>query len=191
MLKTILPLSALLLALYTTDSHADETNNDVTLSELSWIDKKYFEKQRQVVDNLGRENFGTRLRHNKMDIALLQRILDGQHVTIYEVDKHRAIGIAFGDIYVAEKGWQWREYKDKQGRSHGVCLPKTEHCVFPISMFTRRLRVTTEHDVERVYQKGLDLMSGVGPKLPYSVPEEPEKPQKDYDKKRTIIVPYL
>lgn len=188
MLKTIFTLSALLFALNTAGAHASD---DITLSELSWIEQKYFDKKRQLVDDIGRESFGTRLRQNKMDIGLLQRILDNQKVTIYEIEKHRAIGVVLGDIYVAEEGWEWREYKDEQGRSNGVCLPKTKHCVFPVSMFTRRLRVTTELNIEKIYQKGLDLMADVGPKLPYSVPIEPENPKKDYDKKRTIIIPYL
>ena len=59
-----------------------EPNSDVTLTEMSWIDAKYFDKKRAVVDALGRENFGTRLRGSTQDIDLIQRILEGQHVTI-------------------------------------------------------------------------------------------------------------
>ena len=194
MLKKLLPALCLAAtcaasAVYAQDP--DSVNDDVTLSELSWIDQKYFEKQRQQVDDMGRENFGTRLRQNSSDIQLLQRILDGQHLTIFETEKHKAIGIAFGDIYVAEQGWEWQEYKDKQGRSHGVCVPKTQECIFPLSMFTRRLRVTTELDIQRIYQKGLDLMADVTPKLPYSAAKEPEQAPTERRDKRSIVVPFL
>lgn len=165
-----------------------EPNNDVTLSEISWIDAKYFEKKRTIIDNLGRENYGTRLRGNIKDIQLMQRLLDGQKTTIFETDIHRAFGVVLGDIYVAEKGWQWFEYKDKQGRSRAVCLPKTTHCVFPLSMMTRRLRVSTQHDVARIYQKGLDLMAQVTPQLPYSAEKEAPKPIKR--DRNQIVVPF-
>ncbi|WP_053980094.1 DUF3806 domain-containing protein [Marinagarivorans algicola] len=166
-----------------------EPNNDVTLNDISWIDNKYFDKKRAVIDDLGRENFGTRLRTSIQDIQLMQRILDGQHVTIFDTETHKALGVVLGDIYVAEQGWQWFEYKDKQGRSSAVCIPKTTHCLFPLSMMTRRLRVSTEHDMARIYKKGLDLMDDVAPKLPYSTQEKikPEPPKRD---KNTIIVPF-
>ncbi|HEY7771611.1 MAG TPA: DUF3806 domain-containing protein [Marinagarivorans sp.] len=194
MLKKLLPALCLAAACSAATVYAqdpDSLDKDVSLSELSWIDQKYFEKQRQQVDDMGRENFGTRLRQNTSDLKLLQRILDGQHLTIFETEKHKAFGIALGDIYVAEHGWEWKEYKDKQGRSHGVCVPKTQECVFPLSMFTRRLRVTTELDIQRIYQKGLDLMANVTPKLPYSAAEEPEQTPTERRDKRSIVVPFL
>jgi hypothetical protein len=162
----------------------------VTLSEISWIDSQYFEKQRQLIDELGRELFGTRLRGNKSDIQLLQRILDGNHITIFEAEKHKAFGIVLGDIYVKERGWIWQEYRDDEGRSRGVCLPKTQQCVFPLSMFTRRLGVSTEFDVNRIYQRGLDLMASEEPDLPYSVPKEIPKETKELRGPRTIVVPF-
>lgn len=181
--------SIIAVAFLSLNCFADDTSShNVTLSEISWIDAKYFEKKRTIIDDLGRENYGTRLRGNIQDIQLMQRLLDGQKTTIFETDIHRAFGVVLGDIYVAEKGWQWFEYKDKQGRSRAVCLPKTQHCVFPLSMMTRRLRVSTQHDMARIYQKGLDLMAQVSPQLPYSAEKEAPKPVKR--DRNQIIVPF-
>lgn len=191
LIKNIIFKSLLLSPLMAFNAVAtEEPNSDVTLNDLSWIDSKYFDKKRAVVDDLGRENYGTRLRGNTQDIHLMQRILDGQHLTIFETQTHKAFGVVLGDIYVAEQGWQWFEYKDKQGRSSAVCIPKTTHCVFPLSMMTRRLRVSTEHDMARIYQKGLDLMADVTPVLPYSADDDSKKitaPKRDIN---TIVVPF-
>ncbi len=190
LLKSLLLKTLVLTPLIAVHTHAArDADNDVTLNEISWIDNKYFDKKRAVIDDLGRENFGARLRTNTQDIQLMQRILDGQHVTIFETETHRAFGVVLGDIYVAEHGWQWFEYKDKQGRSSAVCIPKTTHCLFPLSMMTRRLRVSTEHDMARIYKKGLDLMADVTPKLPYSAQEniKPKPPKRD---RNTITVPF-
>lgn len=191
LIKNIIFKSLLLSPLMAFNAVAtEEPNSDVTLNDLSWIDSKYFDKKRAVVDDLGRENYGTRLRGNTQDIHLMQRILDGQHLTIFETQTHKAFGVVLGDIYVAEQGWQWFEYKDKQGRSSAVCIPKTTHCVFPLSMMTRRLRVSTEHDMARIYQKGLDLMADVTPVLPYSADDDSKKitaPKRD---RNTIVVPF-
>lgn len=167
-------------------AHADK----VELSELSWIDQKYFEKQRQVVDDLGRENFGQRLRGGPDDIELMQRILDGENVTIFDTDTHKAFGVVLGDVYAAEHGWQWREYKDKLGRTRGVCIPKTEHCVFPLSMMSRRLRVTTELEMAEIYQRGLDFLAEQMPKTPYSADDEPKAKDEPQIPRRAIVVPY-
>lgn len=166
-----------------------EPDSSITLSELSWIDKKYFDKQRASIDELGRANFGTRVRGNEQDIALMQRIIDAELVGLFDTDTHRALGVVLGDIYVATQGWEWREYKDAQGRSHGVCLPKTQECVFPLSMFTRRLRVTTKLDVARIYQRGLDLMADAQPQLPYTAPK-PKAPIEPKDRSK-IVVPFM
>ncbi len=145
--------------------------DDINLSPLSTIDNNYFIKQRQTLDSLGREHFGTRLRGNRSDLELLQRLLDKGHISRFDKDLHNAFGIALGDIYVAEKGWHWQEYRDKAGRSRAVCIPQTQHCVFPLSMLNRRLRVTTDLKMVDIYQRGLDFLSQVEPKVPYSQPK--------------------
>ena len=171
---------------YSTTIFADTATKDVKVSDLSWIDKKYFDKQRVYVDDLGRERFGTRLRQNKTDLHLLQRIIDQQIVGAYDHQEQKALGIALGDIYVAQNNWQWQEYKDAEGKSYGVCVPDTSHCVFPMSMMTRRLRVTHKVNVERLYERGLSLLAPALPKTPYSA-EESSKDDTPTEKRiRTI-----
>lgn len=179
------------LILSTTGSHAQTIDNDVTLNELTWIDQKYFEKQRALIDNLGREQYGTPVRGRKIDLELLQRIIDGQHIGLYDTQEQQALGIVLGDVYIKEHNWLWREYKDKQGRSRAVCLPDTTHCLFPLSMITRRMKVTTSINIERIYHRGLSLMADVMPALPYSVPPQKPKPQENFDKKGKKIIPFL
>ncbi|MDZ7924802.1 MAG: DUF3806 domain-containing protein [Marinagarivorans sp.] len=178
----------LLLSLLATTAHAAD-NTEVKLSEINWIDKKYFDKQRAQIDELGRSQFGTRLRGSTADLELLQRIIDNELINTTDVNDHKALGVVLGDIYVVDKGWEWKEYQDKEGKSRGVCAPKTEQCVFPISMMTRRLKVTTKINIERIYQRGLDFMAESLPKLPYSAPVPQEKTPETRDR-NTIVVPF-
>ncbi len=183
---TLLALSAMQASLAQADN-----NSDVTLSDLNWIDQKYFDKQRSLIDELGRETFGQRVRGNSTDLELLQRIINQGKIGIYDTHEHKALGIVLGDVYVAEQGWKWQEYQDKEGKSRGVCLPDTIHCVFPISMMTRRLRITHKIDVERIYQRGLTLMEDVIPQNPYDTTEKTPSKEKEFDTRGKKVVPFL
>lgn len=181
-----------LLALGITQNGVAQTQDkSVALSDLNWIDQKYFDKQRALIDDLGRETFGQRVRKNITDVELLQRIINTGKIGIYDTDEHKALGIVLGDVYVAEQGWQWREYRDKQGKSRGVCIPDTTHCVFPISMMTRRLRLTHKIEVKRIYERGLTLMADVIPQNPYDTTEKTPTKENTFDTRGKKIVPFL
>lgn len=180
-----------LISTFSLPSFGQILRTDIKLSELSWIDRKYFDKQRQVIDDIGRGNYGTRIRGGKTDLELLQRIIDGEHIAQNERSKQLAMGIVLGDIYVAERGLQWREYEDEAGRSRGVCLPDTEQCLFPLSMITRRMRVTEDINIQRIYDRGLELIESIMPKLPYSYSEEPVPEKREDRVKYRRAIPYI
>lgn len=139
----------------------------VTLDELRWVDTGYLQRQRALVDDIGRTEFGTRVRGDKSDLRLLQRILDNDLINQTELAKLQALGVIMGDVYVQDLGLQWRVYMDDEGKSRAVCLPGTTHCLFPITMISKRASLGVKPNVQELYDRGVSLIQDHLPKTPY------------------------
>lgn len=138
------------------------------IEDLAWVDNGYLERQRQLIDEISRSEFGRPVRRDLSDLTVLERIIENELVNRTETQTLQAMGVVLGDIYVAELNMQWRVYNDRQGKSRAVCLPDTTHCLFPITMISRRAEAGSRLDVRRIYERGVELMRPYIPKLPYS-----------------------
>ncbi len=150
-------------------SHAQTRNDDLpVVEELRWVDNGYLQRQRELVDEIARSEFGQRIRRDKSDIRTINRILEGGLIGVTEKQKLQALGVVIGDVFVTELNMQWRVYHDKKGKSRAVCLPDTNHCLFPITMISRRVEAGRAPDATNIYETGVKLMQPYIPKLPYS-----------------------
>jgi len=140
-----------------------------TIEELRWVDTGYLQRQRALVDDIVRSEFGTPLRGDKRDLRLLQRILDEGLIKQMELVKQQALGVVLGDIYVADLGLEWVVYLDADGKSRAVCLPRTQHCLFPITMISKRASLGAKPEIQELYDRGISLIQDHLPKLPYKV----------------------
>lgn len=138
------------------------------IEELKWVDEGYLERQRSYVDQLGRSEFGTRVRGDKSDIRLLQRILDAELINQTQTKELQALGVVLGDVYTSEHNLEWRTFTDEYGKSRAVCMPGTENCLFPITMIYKRVIIGVTPDVKELYTKGAEHIKPYIPKLPYS-----------------------
>lgn len=137
--------------------------------DINWMNSTYLEKQRRRVDNLARSDLGRQLHGNMSDIATLQRIVDRELIANDNKEMLQALGVALGDVYVAEnKNLHWMVYEDAQGPSHAICLKDTKHCIFAITMLSRRMAVGVKPNVQEIYTKGLNLIKPFFEKLPFS-----------------------
>lgn len=151
------------------NSVAREANDGgVTLEELRWVDNGYLERQRAFVDDLGRGEFGSRLRGDKSDLRVLQRILDEGLINQTETQKQQALGVALGDVFVNELGLEWVVYLDAVGKSRATCVKGTTHCLFPITMISKRARLGVTPNVQELYDAAAGYLKPHLPKLPYS-----------------------
>lgn len=153
-------------------SFAQSSKEGPVLEELRWVDNGYLERQRNVVDEIGRSEFGTRVRKDIGDLRLLQRIIDEGLINQTQRQQLQAMGVVLGDVYVNELGLEWRVYKDEEGKSRAVCVPKTSHCLFPITMISKRASLGVKPNVRELYDKGISLIADHLPKLPYSAPSQ-------------------
>ena len=142
------------------------------IEELRWVDNGYLERQRNLIDEIGRGEFGVRLRKNITDLRLLQRIMDEGLVNQTQKVQQQAMGVVLGDVYVNELGLEWRVYRDEEGKSRAVCLPKTSHCLFPITMISKRASLGAKPDIRALYEHGVSLIEEYIPKAPYSAPSQ-------------------
>ncbi len=139
------------------------------ISDLEWSDNKHLQTQREWMDDLTRLRFGEPIRGNLGDLTTLQRIIDESVIDTSNELRLQAMGVVLGDVFVEEHGLEWRIYRDEKGRSRATCVPKTEQCLFPITMLSRRITVGLKPNVEEVYKKASDLIKPYLPKLPYQV----------------------
>lgn len=139
------------------------------IEELRWVDTGYLQRQRALVDEMSRSEFGTPLRGDKRDLRLLQRILDQDMVKQMDLIKQQALGVVLGDIYVSDLGLEWVVYEDAEGKSRAVCMPNTQFCLFPITMISKRASLGAKPDVQSLYDHGVTLIRDHLPKTPYKV----------------------
>lgn len=159
----------LLLLIVSVSQAVAQEQSDIRIEELRWVDTGYLQRQRALVDEMSRSEFGTPLRGDKRDLRLLQRILDQDLVKQVDLIKQQALGVALGDIYVSDLRLEWVVYEDAEGKSRAVCLPNTQFCLFPITMISKRATLGAKPDVQALYDHGVTLIRDHLPKTPYKV----------------------
>lgn len=159
-------LSSPLLASAADDSDADK----VSLDSLSWIDRNYIDSQVERIDTLGRLEFGSPVRNNRDDIELLQRIIDKGLVARDDRQQQQAMGAVLGNLMAKEFNLVWQVYEDKLGRSRALCIEGTRHCLFPMTMLSRRMETGLMPNVQQIFDYCRDEIGQFQPKNPYDVP---------------------
>jgi hypothetical protein len=147
----------------------EQNSSGVVLEELRWVDTGYLQRQRALVEEITRSEFGAPLRGDKRDLRLLQRLFDEDLIKQPELVKQQALGVVLGDVYVKELGLEWVVYKDAEGKSRAVCLPRTQHCLFPITMISKRASLGVKPNILALYDHGVSLIQEHLPKTPYKV----------------------
>ena len=138
------------------------------INELSWINYQFMDRQRETIANLSQIHYGKRIRSDKHDLDTLQRIVDDGLIEKDETRDLQALGVILGDIYLREHDdLVWRVYEDELGKSFAVCVGSTEHCLFPLTMLSRRIEVGAKPDVHMVYDKGWQAIKKQLPRVPF------------------------
>ncbi len=145
----------------------EETSAEIR--DLNWMNNTFLDKQRLHADQLIRSNFGRQLRQNRADLALIQRVIDEEIVDLDDEESLQALGTALGDVFAREhRKLNWKVYEDELAASHAVCLDDSQHCLFPITMLSRRVKVGLKPNVEQVFEASLSSIKPYFPHVPYS-----------------------
>ncbi|TVZ39151.1 uncharacterized protein DUF3806 [Alteromonadaceae bacterium 2753L.S.0a.02] len=136
---------------------------------LNWLNENFLERQRTSVNELVATHFGQRLHDNKDDLALLQRVVNEELIAPKDTLQLQALGVVLGDVFVKEiKQFQWFIYEDELGATQAVCIKDTPHCLFPITMLSRRMEVGLKPDVNKIFQSAITDLADYLPKTPYT-----------------------
>ncbi|WP_018274278.1 DUF3806 domain-containing protein [Teredinibacter turnerae] len=137
---------------------------------LNWLNEKFLERQRNSVNDIVGTHFGQKIQGSKRDLAVLQRIINEKIIKNNETQDLQALGAVLGDVFVHENDkLQWVVYEDELGPTQAVCIKETSHCLFPITMLSRRMEVGLKPNVNKVYESALNDLAEFLPKTPYSV----------------------
>lgn len=145
--------------------HEDES---IKVEPLKWVDEGFLARKRQVVEDIGRGEFGTRVRKDKSDLRLINRIIQKELVNQTQRNEQQALGVVFGDVLVKELNLHWRVYLDEAGKSRAVCIPNSKHCIFPVTMISKRMGYGRKPDAYELFEKAKSHLDPHLPKLPYT-----------------------
>ena len=161
-------------------SHAQESiimddDEPPFVHELNVLNNNFLNQQRNRADKVCRQAFGRKLQSLSLgedtwqNIVLLQRIIDKKEVSQNDKLTLQSLGVVLGDIYVDQvRELNWKVYEDELGKTHAVCIDNTKHCIFPVTMLSRRIEGGLTPDVEIVYNKGLNFIKDYLPKKPFN-----------------------
>jgi len=156
-------------AQFTFGPQAEPKRGEVLIRDLNWMNSNYLDKQRAIADQLTRSHLGRQLRRSRSDIALIQKIIDKNVVETDDKETLQALGAALGDVIEREHSkLNWKVYEDELGASHAVCIDDSEHCVFPMTMISRRVEAGLTPDIQKIFNKVLGSLKPHFPRLPYS-----------------------
>lgn len=154
-----------------TNLFADSTQlQEVTITELSWIDKNKMYQQEEAVNALAKSKMGLSLHKNWDDMALLQQIVDRKLVASNDSSTQEAMGVVLGNIMQADfpSHLEWKVYEDSIGRSKALCVKNTKACLFPVTILSRRMRLDMPINISTIYDNAIDQVASKLPKMPYS-----------------------
>ena len=160
-------LLLLTLSTWVAGAWAQDDDEKVEISELGWMDRNHLEKQVQTIDELARIHLGVQVRNNRDDLELLQRIVNRGLIQKDERLKLQAMGAVLGNLLARELGLKWMVYEDDLGRSRAICVEDTSHCLFPVTMLSRRLEVGVIVNVRDIYDNAKRLIRPYLPKRPF------------------------
>ncbi len=146
-----------------------EQKKEIQIKELGWMDKNRMDQETTKINELAQTKLGIPLRRDLSDISTLQRIVDKELVAMDNFELQQAMGVILGNVMLADfpNTFEWKIYEDKLGRSRALCVRKTNDCLFPVTMLSRRMEVGTKPDVRKIYDDALLRMEKHLPKLPY------------------------
>jgi hypothetical protein len=96
---------------------------------------------------------GERLTRTQVDLALMQRVLDGGPYTEDAAAEVVALGTALGDVIAATTGMHWVRYSDEEGVDLALRYGETTIVSFPRGMLLKRLERGEDPDLRYLHDQ--------------------------------------
>jgi hypothetical protein len=141
-----------------------------SITELSPMDQRYLQYQRQRISALFKSQLGQNIRADKSDLAAMQKLVDQNVIKRDDTLMNQALGVVFGDLLAKELNMQWVVLTDKLGRSRALRLGHSEYLLFPISIISRRTDAGIKPDIQLLYDQTVQRIQPHIIKNPYYNP---------------------
>lgn len=142
--------------------------DNVRISELSYVDRQYMAQQREIMADLAERHLGRRFSGDRdQDLELLQSLLDRRLVHPDQTRELQAMGVIMGDLLAADLGMHWVIYEDRVGRSRALRYRESANYLFPMTMISRRREADNHTPVTVIYQKAHTIIQDSKPALPF------------------------
>ena len=137
----------------------ETVEENVTVKPLSIGQQYVLDAQREEFKALLARHLGIRsLKGNSKDLAVFQQVIDRNIIKPDQVRQWQSLGMVFGDLLVEEFGLHWVSYEDDFGVSKALRWRTTENYVFPITVFSKRVRFKEKLDVHKIFEElGADI----------------------------------
>ena len=130
------------------------------MGDLTNVDWQFMAQQQETMQDLAMMNLGRQFNGDrKLDLELLQALLDKQLVRPDQVRELQAMGVIMGDLLAAELGMRWVLYEDNVGRSRALRYQESDTLLFPITMIARRREEGNMTSVVGIYQKASNIIA--------------------------------
>jgi hypothetical protein len=131
----------------------DQQHSRPTFAELSGVDKARLDAQRAVVLSAAKQRYGTsELRHDKNDLALLQRMLDDKVFSPSQTYELQSLGVVFGDVLASQLGLRWVMVTDEYGTDPTLLIPDTTANFNALTMISKRVERGETVEVSALYR---------------------------------------
>ncbi len=86
------------------------------------------------------------------DLEVIQKLIDRKVIRRTEIREWQSLGVVFGDVLAGELDLHWVSYQDDLGVSKALRWKKTENYLFPVTMFSKRVKFKDEIDVNAIFR---------------------------------------
>jgi hypothetical protein len=123
-----------------------------TIKELNVSQQYTMSRQRREFMALLARHLGVlSLKGSIEDLKVLQAVVDRNVIADDELYEWQTMGVVFGDLLASQFDLDWVSYEDDRGVSRALRFGKTDNFVFPVTLFSKRVRFNESIDVQAIY----------------------------------------
>jgi len=132
----------------------NEEEDIFVVSDLTRVQIQHLASMRLIAkDLLARKAGVISIKGRQQDVAALQRMVDRRVLRTDQIEEWQAMGVLFGDILVNEFSLVWVRYEDELGISKALRWRKTDNFVFPVPVFSKRVKYREKINVQAIYDQ--------------------------------------
>jgi hypothetical protein len=149
---TLLTFGALSLSFYSSQSGSKQQAVP-KFAELSHDEVASLDKQRALVAAAAKQRYGVRgLARTKVDLPVLQRLVDDQVFAKTQTYELQSLGVALGDVMVSELPVRWMMVTDEFGTDPTLRYKETTIQVGALTMISKRIERDEKVNVSRLLE---------------------------------------